>query len=88
MIINYRKLSQQTIIYLLAMIYLSYDDYKSQKIATCPDAQKLIRAYKTGLKYLSSDNLAYFDPFSIMRPSTEEEQQAGREADRIFYGTF
>ena len=88
MIINYRKLNQLTIIYLLAMIYLSYDDYKSQKIAGCPDAQRLKRAYKTGLKYLSNENRYYFDPLAVTRPSTEEEQAAGREADRIFYGTF
>jgi len=88
MIINYRKLSQQTIIYLLAMIYLSYDDYKTQKIAGCPDAQKLKRAYKTGLKYLSNENLYYFDPWAVTRPTTPEEQEAGQEADRIFWETF
>lgn len=88
MIINYRKLSQQTIIYLLAMIYLSYDDYKTQKIAGCPDAQRLKRAYKTGLKYLSNDNRFYFDCYSVMRANTEEELKASEEADRIFYGTF
>ena len=88
MIINYRKLSQQTIIYLLAMIGINYQDYKTQKIATCPDAQRLKRAYQTGLKYLSNDNRYYFDPLAVTRPQTEEEQAAGREADRIFYGTF
>lgn len=88
MIINYRKLNQQTIIYLLAMIYLSYDDYKSQKIAGCPDAQKLKRAYQTGLKYLSNDNRFYFDPWAVMRPTTPEEHEAGQEADRIFWETF
>ena len=88
MIINYRKLNQLTIIYLLAMIYLSYDDYKSQKIAGCPDAQRLKRAYKTGLKYLSNENRYYFDPLAVTRPSTEEEQAAGREADRIFWENF
>lgn len=88
MIINYRKLSQQTIIYLLAMIYLSYDDYKTQKIATCPDAQRLKRAYQTGLKYLSNDNRYYFDPLAVTRPQTEEEQAAGQEADRLFWENF
>lgn len=88
MIINYRKLSQQTIIYLLAMISISYQDYKTQKIAGCPDAQKLKRAYNTGLKYLSSDNRAYFDPLAVTRPTTEEEERAGREADRLFWENF
>lgn len=88
MIINYRKLNQQTIIYLLAMIGISYQDYKTQKIAGCPDAQRLKRAYNTGLKYLSSDNCYYFDPLAVMRPTTPEEQRAGEEADRIFYDTF
>lgn len=88
MIINYRKLNQQTIIYLLAMIGISYQDYKSQKIAGCPDAQKLKRAYKTGLKYLSPDNRYYFDPLAVMRPTTPEEHEAGQEADRLFWETF
>lgn len=88
MIINYRKLNQLTIIYLLAMIYLSYDDYKTQKIAGCPDAQKLRRAYNTGLKYLSSDNRAYFDPLAVTRPTTPEEHEAGQEADRLFWENF
>lgn len=88
MIINYRKLNQQTIIYLLAMIGICYQDYKTQKIAGCPDAQKLKRAYKTGLKYLSNDNRYYFDCYSVMRATTEEELRASEEADRIFYGTF
>lgn len=88
MIINYRKLNQQTIIYLLAMIGISYQDYKTQKIAGCPDAQRLKRAYNTGLKYLSPDNCYYFDPLAVTRPTTEEEERAGREADRIFWETF
>lgn len=88
MIINYRKLNQQTIIYLLAMIGICYQDYKTQKIAGCPDAQKMRRAYNTGLKYLSSDNRHYFDCYSVMRATTEEELRASEEADRIFYGTF
>lgn len=88
MIINYRKLSQQTIIYLLAIIGLTYDHYREQKACSCADAQKLKRAFKTGLKYLSSDNRYYFDCYSVMRASTEEELKASEEADRIFYGTF
>lgn len=88
MIINYRKLSQQTIIYLLAMIGLTYEHYREQKACNCADAQKLKRAFKTGLKYLSSDTRAYFDCYSVMRASTEEELRASEEADRIFYGTF
>ena len=88
MIINYRKLSQQTIIYLIAMIGLTYDHYREQKACKCADAQKLKRAFKTGLKYLSSDNRAYFDCYSVMRASTEEELRASEEADRIFWENF
>lgn len=88
MIINYRKLSQQTIIYLLTMIGLTYEHYREQKACNCADAKKLRRAFKTGLKYLSSDNRAYFDCYSVMRATTEEELKASEEADHIFYETF
>ena len=88
MIIKYRKLSQQTIIYLLAMIGICYQDYKNQRIAYYSNAQKLKRAYNTGLKYLNAENRFYFDCYSVTRPTNEIEKKAGAEAEAIFYGTF
>ena len=82
--IQWKKQPQEVTILLCAMIYCSLEAYTG--IKSCPDARKLYRAYKQGLKALTPDNRAYFDPFAVMPAYFSDE--ARREADRIFWGNF
>lgn len=84
MVINYNKLSQGCIILLLGMIYADYQNYTDVK--TCKDARKLYKAYKTGLKHLTTDNRLYFDPLAVFPQYFSDADRT--EAEEIFWSTF
>ena len=82
--IHWKKQPQEVIILLCAMVYAGYDLYAGMK--SCRDARRFYRAYRQGLKALTPENRAYFDPFAVMRDDYTDE--ARREADRIFWQNF
>lgn len=82
--IQWKKQPQEVIILLCAMVYAGYDLYAGMK--SCSDARRFYRAYRQGLKALTPENRAYFDPFAVMPADYTDE--ARREADRIFYANF
>lgn len=82
--IQWKKQPQEVLILLCGMLGIHYADYAGMK--SCPDARKLYRAYRQGLKALTPENRFYFDPFAVMPMYYSDE--ARREADRIFYEHF
>ena len=82
--IQWKKQPQEVLILLCAMLGILYDGQKGMKDS--PDARRIYRAYKQGLKALTPENRAYFDPFAVMLAYFRDEHR--READRIFYANF
>ena len=82
--IHWKKQSQEVVILLCGMLGILYEDYKG--IKTCPDARRIYRAYRQGLKALTPENRFYFDPQAVMPADYTDE--ARTEADRIFWENF
>lgn len=82
--IQWKKQPQEVVILLCGMLGILYEDYKGVK--TCPDARRIYNAYRQGLKAMTPENRAYFDPFAVMPMYYSDE--ARREADRIFWQNF
>lgn len=82
--IHWKKQPQEVTILLCGMLGILYADYTGMKDS--PDARRIYRAYRQGLKALTPDNRAYFDPFAVMPAYFSDE--ARREADRIFWENF
>ena len=82
--IQWKKQPQDVIILLCAMLGIHYEDYAG--IKSCPDARRIYRAYKQGLKAMSPETRYYFHGDEIDPRYYSEE--ARREADRIFYENF
>ena len=82
--IQWKKQPQEVVILLCAMLGVHYDDYKGFK--SCPDARRIYRAYRQGLKAMKPEIRFYFDPLAVMPRDYPDE--ARREADRIFWQHF
>lgn len=82
--IQWKKQPQEVVILLCGMLAILYEDYKG--IKTCPEARRIYRAYKQGLKALTPDNRGYFDPHAVFPEYYSDE--ARTEADRIFWENF
>lgn len=82
--IHWKKQPQEITILLCAMLYAYYESYSGMKDS--PDARRIYRAYRQGLKALTPENRAYFDPEAVIPAYYTDE--ARREADRIFWANF
>ena len=82
--IHWKKQSQEVTILLCAMLGILYADYAGMKDS--PDARRIYRAYKQGLKAMTPENRFYFDPQAVMPADYSDEARA--EADRIFWENF
>lgn len=82
--IHWKRQPQEVVILLCAMVYAGYDLYAGMK--SCRDARRFYRAYRQGLKALTPENRAYFDPEAVIPAYYSDE--ARREADRIFWENF
>ena len=82
--IQWKKQPQEVLILLCGMLGILYEDYKG--IKTCPDARRIYRAYRQGLKAITPENRFYFDPQAVMPADYTDE--ARTEADRIFWENF
>lgn len=82
--IQWKKQPQEVTILLCAMLGIRYADYIGRR--SCPDARRIYRAYKRGLKAMKLENRAYFDPWTVMPANYTDEARA--EANRIFWENF
>lgn len=82
--IQWKRQPQEVTILLCAMLGIYYDSYKGMKDS--PDARRIYRAYKQGLKAMKPEIRFYFDPLAVMPRDYPDD--ARREADRIFYANF
>lgn len=82
--IQWRKQTQEVTILLCAMLYAYYEAYAGMKDS--PDARRIYRAYRQGLKALTPENRFYFAPWAVM--PTDYPAEARTEADRIFNENF
>lgn len=82
--IQWKKQPQEVVILLCGMLGILYADYAGMKRS--PDARRIYRAYRQGLKALTPENRFYFDPEAVIPEYYSDE--ARREADRIFWENF
>ena len=82
--IHWKKQPQEVTILLCAMLHIAYKDYAGMK--ACPDARRIYRAYRQGLKAMNPENRYYFHGDEIDPRYYSDE--ARREADRIFWENF
>ena len=82
--IQWKRQPQEVTILLCAMLYAYYREYSGMK--DTPDARRIYRAYKQGLKAMKPETRYYFHGDEIDPRYYSDE--ARREADRIFWSNF
>lgn len=82
--IQWKRQPQEVTILLCGMLGILYANYAGMKRS--PDARRIYRAYRQGLKAMKPETRFYFDPEAVIPAYYSDE--ARREADRIFWENF